>query len=798
MSTQLTEQPLTLCSTEEEMLQKVDVIVEKIGKKEQHIVEILHHIQEEFQYLPLPALKRVCEISAITPAQITGVSTFYKQFRHQPVGKHLIRVCTGTACHVKNARGIYESFLKEMGFTDAHAGESLTDKNGTFSIEEVACIGCCALAPVAQIDEEAYGPLLDSQIKDVLDEVENKPEEEKTHKIYDQSHLPPDAPEIRIELDTSCIAKGADKVYDALIEHVSKEKLPVRVKSVACIGLSTMSPIVTISGLEKEDIVYSEVQEHDVKALLYRHFAPNLMKRIGFKISKKIDEMLNDQYWNGLDSRQIKEESEVSLKFLDQQVRIATEHTGMNDPLDLKEYCDHDGFKALNIALAMQGKEVIQVIKDSGLRGRGGGGFPTGTKWGLVNQQKEMKRYVICNGDEGDPGAFMDRMLMESFPFRILEGLMVSALAVGADEGLVYLRAEYPLAVERIQAAIDILYKEGYLGNNILGTDFSLDLKIFRGAGAFICGEETAMIASIEGGRGVPNTRPPYPAESGLWGKPTLINNVETLANISWVLRNGAEAFSKIGTEKSKGTKVFALAGKVQRSGLIEVPMGTTIRTIVNEIGGGVEPDRHFKAIQIGGPSGGCIPERLADTPIDYEELKSLGAIMGSGGLIVLDDKDCMVEIARYFLQFTKEESCGQCSIGRLGTTRLLEMMTRLCEGKANQKDVQELKELGEIVQQGSLCGLCKTAPNPLLTALKYFPDEIQAHIDGRCPAGQCKSLIHYVIKDNCIGCTRCAQYCPTDSIPMLPFRKHEIIDETCIRCDKCYEVCPEDAVFIV
>ena len=776
----------------------VDGIVGEVGYKEQHIIAILHGIQDKFKYLPESALQRVCEISDITPAQITGVSTFYRQFRHQPVGKHMIRVCTGTACHVNNARSIYETFLKAMDCEDASYGASMTDTTGTFSIEEVACLGCCALAPVAQINEEAYGPLIESNVSEIMKEVETSKKTKSSVKNITQKVLPEGSPEIRIALDSCCIAQGAQKVYDEMLEIVEKDNLPVRIKSVACIGLSCMSPVVTVVIPNHEDIVYGNITPVEAKSILYKHFSPNIFKQLQFKVSRTIDKLLNDRNWISLKDRTLGGDVGMTASFFGPQVHIATEHCGLNDPLNLDEYMNSGGFVALKkCLLELSNKKTVELIKDSGLRGRGGGGFPTGVKWGIMAQQISEKKYVICNGDEGDPGAFMDRMLLESYPFRVIEGLMISAIATGSDEGILYLRAEYPLAVKRVNRAIKILEDKGLLGKNIFGSNKNLELSVFRGAGAFICGEETAMIASIEGGRGVPKTRPPYPAQSGLWNKPTLINNVETLANISWIIRNGVEKYRAYGTESSKGTKVFALAGNIQRSGLIEVPMGTTFRQIVHDIGGGVPEGRKFKAVQIGGPSGGCIPERLADTPIDYEKLKSLGAIMGSGGLIVLDDTNCMVEIARYFIQFTKEESCGQCSIGRIGTTRLLEMVTRICEGKANKKDIEELRKLGNIVQKGSLCGLCKTAPNPLLTTLKYFPEEYEAHLNGVCPAGQCKSLIHYVIEDNCIGCTRCAQYCPTDSIPMLPFRKHFVIDDTCIRCNKCYEVCPEDAVFI-
>jgi NADH-quinone oxidoreductase subunit F len=443
----------------------------------------------------------------------------------------------------------------------------------------------------------------------------------------------------------------------------------------------------------------------------------------------------------------------------------------------------------------LESDEIIKQIERSGLRGRGGAGYPTHLKWSAVRQSKSGKKYIVCNGDEGDPGAFMDRMLMESYPYRIIEGIAVAAYTVGADEGYLYIRAEYPLAVERISRAIENCLRQGYLGNHILQSDFSLHLKIVPGAGAFVCGEETALMASIEGRRGMPRFRPPYPAHSGLWGKPTLINNVETYCVVPWIIRNGPETFAALGTGNSKGTKVFALAGKIAHGGLIEVPMGISIRQIIEDIGGGIAGGLKLKAVQIGGPSGGCVPEKLAHTSVDYETLKDVGAMMGSGGMVALDETDCMVDIARYFLQFTQNQSCGKCTFCRIGTRRMLDILDRLCAGQGKSTDIEELEHLAEIVQNSSLCGLGKTAPNPVLSTIKYFRDEYEAHIDKRCPAAQCKALITYSITDDCIGCTLCAQHCPADAIAMIPYQKHEIDSEKCIRCGTCKNICPANAV---
>jgi NADH-quinone oxidoreductase subunit F len=439
---------------------------------------------------------------------------------------------------------------------------------------------------------------------------------------------------------------------------------------------------------------------------------------------------------------------------------------------------------------------VVEMIGRSGLRGRGGAGFPTGRKWALCRSQADPIKYEICNGDEGDPGAFMDRLVLESDPHRVVEGLAIAAYAIGASEGFFYIRAEYPLAVRHVREAIRQAEAHGFLGDRVFGADFRLKLEVREGAGAFVCGEETALIASIAGGRGMPRLRPPFPAQQGLRKRPTTVNNVETLACVPWIVRHGPEAFAELGTETSKGTKVFALAGKVRRGGLIEVPMGITIREIVEEIGGGVKDGRSFKAVQMGGPSGGCLPAKMADTPIDYEALAQSGAIMGSGGMVVLDDRDCMVDVARFFLQFTQAESCGKCTYCRIGAKRMLEILNRLCQGEGRPDDLPALEELADRVKRTSLCGLGQTAPNPVLTTLRYFRDEYEAHLrEQRCPAARCRALIRYWITDACIGCTLCAQVCPADAIAFRPHEQHEIDNAQCTRCGMCLQACQDDAI---
>jgi NADH:ubiquinone oxidoreductase subunit F (NADH-binding) len=513
-------------------------------------------------------------------------------------------------------------------------------------------------------------------------------------------------------------------------------------------------------------------------------------------VSTMLDRILTDKVSEPVTRHSIDVRDKPVADFLNKQLHIATDLCGDIDPADIDEYIHNEGFKALKKCVnQMSPDEIITEIEISGLRGRGGAGFPTYRKWAAVRSYNSDKKHVVCNGDEGDPGAFMDRMLMESYPYRIIEGMTIAAYTVGANEGYFYIRAEYPLAMERVTKAIELCEQRGYLGNNIFGTDFSLHLKIVAGAGAFVCGEETALMASIEGRRGMPRLRPPFPAESGLWGKPTLINNVETYGAVSWIIRNGSDTFAKYGTASSKGTKVFALAGKVERVGLIEVPMGITMQQIVQEIGGGIAEQLSLKAVQVGGPSGGCVPARLAHIPVDFEALKEVGAMMGSGGLVVLDETDCMVDIARYFLEFTQNQSCGKCTFCRIGTRRMLDILERLCAGEGKKTDIEELENLAQMVQKSSLCGLGKTAPNPVLSTIKYFRDEYEAHIEKRCPVGKCTALITYSVTEDCIGCSLCAQHCPVDAIEMKPYETHEIDSEKCIRCGTCKNVCPVEAI---
>ena len=773
----------------------VNQAVEKIGTRAEDVLEILQAVQGHFGYLPKEALERVCEVTQITPAAIVGVSTFFNQFRHRPVGRHIIHVCVGTACHVKGADRVYEAFQRHL---DIPEGED-TDAKKIFTVERIACLGCCTLAPAVQIDEVTYGHLSPNTVSTVVDDflryAESRVGRRQKRRKRGAKKLKSRG-EVRLGLGSCCVARGSGKLRDALEQALAETGIELQVKRVGCVGMCHQTPLLEIVTPDNTSFLYARVQPEDAKAIVLRHFKLGRIKKVTNSVSQALDHLLTDEKTEPVTRYSINVRDRPVADFLGRQKHIATEHHGEIDPVDMDEYVSHDGFKALRRCIKeMSPEEIIGEIERSGLRGRGGAGFPTSRKWAAVRSTQSGKKFLVCNGDEGDPGAFMDRMLMESYPYRIIEGMIIAAYTVGANKGFFYIRGEYPLATERIRQAIEKCEQRGFLGDDILNSGFSLHLKIVPGAGAFVCGEETALLASIEGRRGMPRLRPPYPARSGLWGRPTLINNVETYAAVPWIIRNGPEAFADLGTSSSKGTKVFALAGKVDRVGLIEVPMGISVRQIIEDIGGGIAGGLRLKAVQVGGPSGGCVPDELAHLPVDYETLQSIGTMMGSGGLVALDETDCMVDIARYFLEFTQNQSCGKCTFCRIGTRRMLDILERLCAGQASTADIDELEQLAQMVKTTSLCGLGKTAPNPVLSTLQYFRDEYEAHVEKRCPAAKCKALITYSITDDCIGCTLCAQRCPTDAIEMKPYQKHEIDSEKCIRCGTCKDVCPADAV---
>ena len=773
-------------------LQIVDRIIAEKGHEKKAVIPVLQAIQKEFKYLPEVALRRVSEISEITPADITSVASFYHQFRLHPVGEHMVKICVGTACHVKGAVQVYDAFKRKFKLKD----EELTDASGKYTLEKVSCLGCCTLAPVVQIDQITYGHVATSQIDEILTDFESQ-KDTKSKKQYRKSDGTGIQGEIRIGLGSCCVASGSEEIRQAVEKTVNGSGIRVKLKHVGCVGMCHQVPLVEIVPLNGEPTLYSKVKPEDVKDIVFSHFQPHgLLARLKSKMLNTVEYIQTDAKWDGVERYALDYREKQVVSFLGKQIPIATEYRGILNPIDIEEYRSRGGFQSIRKALLeMTPTEVIHEIRESGIRGRGGAGFPTGMKWELVARHQESEKYVICNGDEGDPGAFMDRMLLESYPYRVIEGMVIGAYAVGSHKGFFYIRAEYPLAVKRIREAISHCEENNLLGENILGSGFSFHVSIYEGAGAFVCGEETALIASIEGKRGYPRIRPPFPAEHGLWGHPTLVNNTETFAQVPFIIREGSGKFNEIGTEHSKGTKVFALAGKIARGGLIEVPMGISIAKVVYEIGGGIANGRKFKAVQVGGPSGGCIPARLASTPIDFESLTKMGAMMGSGGLVVLDDTDCMVDIARYFLSFTQSESCGKCTFCRIGTKRMLDILNNLTEGKAKPGDLDELEKLAYWTKKSSLCGLGKTAPNPVFSTLMYFRDEYEAHLNGVCPTGKCTALITYSVNENCIGCTLCSQDCPVDAIPFAPHERHVINTELCIKCDACRVVCPVEAI---
>jgi NADH-quinone oxidoreductase subunit F len=579
---------------------------------------------------------------------------------------------------------------------------------------------------------------------------------------------------VTVGLGTCGISAGGEKVYKAFLDELKDRPNLFLLKETGCIGMCYREVLVEVLDIGGRSHVYGDVTPDKIGKIVEEDILSD----------RTIDEWLVSG-----DGRE--------KGFYENQVRIVLRNCGKIDPGSIGEYIQTGGYSAIQkVIKSMTPEKIIDEVITSGLKGRGGGGFPTGTKWKFTRAAAGTKKYVICNADEGDPGAFMDRSVLESDPHSVLEGMIIAAYAIGSGDGYIYVRAEYPKAVARLRQAILQARKRGYLGSNILNSDFSFDIKIKEGAGAFVCGEETALIASIEGRRGMPRFRPPFPANSGLWGKPTNINNVETFANVPWIILNGGAAFAAYGTADSKGTKVFAMAGKVKRTGLVEVPMGITINSIIFDICGGIVNDKIFKAVQMGGPSGGCIPASMCELPIDYQQINKTGAIMGSGGLIVMDETTCMVDVAKFFLTFTQAESCGKCTFCRIGTKRMLEILERITEGKGTMADLENLQELSEQVRSASLCGLGQTAPNPVLTTLKYFREEYITHIqEKKCPAHVCAAILVYMINEKCTGCTVCAKACPTEAITGERKEIHVVDQDKCIKCGKCFTVCRFDAV---
>ena len=579
---------------------------------------------------------------------------------------------------------------------------------------------------------------------------------------------------------TGCMSSGNDKILENLQNKVKELGLEseIRIVKTGCVGFCEKGPIVKIM---PDNTFYAEVTPDDVDEIVAKDLITNeTVKKLLYK-----DPITKETIQNS-----------DQINFYKKQRKIALRNCGSINPEDIDDYIYHQGYKALEKAVRMTSQEVVDIIKDSGLRGRGGGGFSTGMKWQFALNNKADQKYVVCNADEGDPGAFMDRAILEGDPHSIVEAMAICGYAIGANKGLVYIRAEYPLAVKILQMAIKAAKERGLLGENIFNSGFNFDIEIKYGAGAFVCGEETALIHSMEGKRGEPTTKPPFPAESGYWGKPTNVNNVETFANIPFIINDEEGVFKNMGTKSSPGTKVFALAGKINNIGLIEIPMGTTLREVIYEIGGGIKGGKAFKAVQTGGPSGGCLTAKDLDTPIDFDTLKEKGSMMGSGGMIVMDEDDCMVSVSKFYLDFTVDESCGKCTPCRIGNLRLLELLEKITSGNGTEEDLDKLQELSHVIKDTSLCGLGQTAPNPVLSTMHNFWDEYVAHVrDKKCPSGKCTDLVRYMINEKCIGCTACSRVCPVSCISGQVKVRHEINQNACIKCGACYSTCKFSAI---
>lgn len=740
--------------------------VERLAKRPGGLVAILQELQTSAGFLEMAAVEELARIGPFSWADIMATATFFDWFKWEPPLGREILVCHGTACHAAGAARLHAAL------------DSARQQVGDVSLERAGCLGCCTLAPVVEVDGQVVGPVRVEEAAQLLKK-----------RVAAGAALPERTSsrlkgglEVRVGVGSCCVAKGADKVLAAVDHWASEHRHVIVSRGVGCVGICSHTPLleVRIKGGAWER--YAQVTAAEVAPLLDAYTRSGPLARLTHGLHKGLVQL----HGAPGESQAAELSREGAAAFFAPQVRIATQHLGEIDPTSLSEYLAGGGFEML--AKAREDPEaVLECVSRSGLRGRGGAGYPTAEKWRQARAQP-APRFIIANGDEGDPGAFMDRMLMESCPFRVIEGMAIAAAVVGAREGIIHVRREYPLALERCQHAVLECRTHGIL-------DEGFDVEVAGGAGAFVCGEESALIALLEGRRPEPCLRPPYPTEGGFGGRPSVVSNVETLATLPWIVQHGAGSFRQHGTTESPGTKVFALAGKVRRGGLIEVPMGTTLEEVVLKIGGGARPGRTVKAVQVGGPSGGCVPATALDLPLTYESLHEHGAQMGSGGLVVLDDSDCMVDLARFFVAFSTGQCCGRCSVGRIGTQVLLDGMNRLCAGTGRVGLLEKLEQVSLSLERGALCGLCRAAPRPFLSSLMAFREEYDAHLAGNCPAGRCDQLVRYTINESCTGCTLCAQSCPTGAIAADPLALHEVIQEQCIRCGVCAEVCPFDAV---
>jgi len=787
---------------------QIDCTIRQHNDNPADLIMILQDLQAEQGYLTAEAITRVAEKLNIPQSQVYSVATFYKSLHLTPRGKHTVDICEGTACHIRGASLLISAISDEFKVKEGN-----TTPDGQFTLNSVHCVGACAMGPVAIIDGEYHGNMTSSKLAKKIrhccaeekciddtdqkvlsgDESAEKGKEIEIRSFDDYERIkselvekfPPDQPRILVCTGTGCLAKGSLKVAQALIRELNSKNLEVPVaigvKKVGCHGLCEHGPLVI---MHPENTCYTKVTVDDVPEII----GDTLIK------GSNVERLL---YRETADAPCIEHYTEIP--FYATQQKIALRNVGLIDPSDLGDYISRGGYSSLvKVLQQMKPAEVIDEVESSGLRGRGGGGFPAGRKWRTAARVESDTRYVICNGDEGDPGAFMDCSIMEGDPHSVLEGMIVCAYAVGASQGYIYVREEYPRALIRMQQAIEQARQSGFLGHDILGSGFSFDIKINRGAGAFVCGESTALMQSIEGRVGEPRAKYIRSAERGLYDRPTVLNNVETFNNVPVVIDKGAKWFRSTGTKNSPGTKVFSVVGKVKNTGLVEVPMGTTLREIIFNMCGGILDNKNFKAVQTGGPSGGCLPESKLDLPVDFDTLNREGSMMGSGGMIVMDEDTCMVDVARYFTEFLTQESCGKCSACRIGLISMLDILEKISRGDGAPGDIGNLEKLLDVLEQGSLCGLGKSAPNPVRSTLTHFKDEYMAHIEEkRCPAGVCRSLISYEITDLCTGCTRCARNCPQDAIRGNKKEMHLIDDELCNRCGICKVTCNFDAVSI-
>lgn len=786
-------------------INEIKTIIKKWNNDPEYVIEMMQDIQDRFKHISKTAVDLLTEHTGTPKATVYHIATFYKSFSLEPKGETLVQVCLGTACHVKGAQNVLTSFERALGIKDGG-----TTEDRKYSLEGVRCLGACSIAPVIKIGDEVIGNVQAKDVEKILKNYQAESSEEgeleKTAtedldridsatlekiKAKEEANRAFYKGALMVCTGTGCVSAKGLNIHDALKKELKERNLENEylVVKTGCNGFCAVGPIIVV---QPQGVFYQKVGMEDIASIIDDHL-------LGGKIVEKLlyKDPQTEKTYTGMDE----------IEFFTEQQLIALRNKGLIDPENIDHYIARDGYKGLAKALEMDPDAIIKEVTVSGIRGRGGGGFPAGVKWQSCKkamEEREEPSYIVCNADEGDPGAFMDRSIIETDPHSVIEGMLIAAKALEAKEGFIYIRKEYPLAMERLEIALEQARSRGLLGDSIMNTDFSFDIHIHRGAGAFVCGESTALMASMSGKAGEPKAKYIHNVEYGYRDKPTVLNNVETWANIPEIILKGADWFAEIGTGEvrenpwngSSGTKVFSLVGDVNNTGLVEVPMGITLHDIVYKVGGGIPDGRKFKAIQTGGPSGGCIPADMLDMEVDFDSLSEAGSMMGSGGMIVMDDHTCMVDVARYFINFLIDESCGKCTPCREGLFALNKILTRITKGEGREDDLKRLQELSETIEASSLCQLGGTAPNPVLTTLRYFEEEYIEHIKNKtCPAGVCTELITYEINDNCTGCVICAKNCPTEAISGEPKELHTIHQEDCIKCGICLESCKYNAV---